>query len=162
MTIRVASYNIRHGHDAGLDMAVIARDILAVQPDIVGLQEVDVHTTRVHGRDTLAELAKAADFAHYAFCRAIDFAGGEYGKLVRKMGKAADAVGFAVYLDMLEELSTPSREYDVDALVLYSDKTPVDDVMELKEKLISEGKSVTLQKAIPAKLRYKEIIKMDE
>ena len=89
-------------------------------------------------------------------------AGGEYGKLVRKMGKAADAVGFAVYLDMLEELSPPSREYDVDALVLYSDKTPVDDVMELKEKLISEGKSVTLQKAIPAKLRYKEIIKMDE
>lgn len=82
MTIRVASYNIRHGHDAGLDMAVLARDILAVQPDIVGLQEVDVHTSRVHGRDTLAELAKAAGFAHYAFCRAIDFAGGEYGTAI--------------------------------------------------------------------------------
>ena len=67
-----------------------------------------------------------------------------------------------MYLDMLEELSTPSREYDVDSLILYSENTPIDDVMELKEKLISEGKSVTLQKAVPAKLRYKEIIKMDE
>ena len=82
MTIRVVSYNIRHGHDAGLDMAVLARDILTVQPDVVGLQEVDVRTTRVHGRDTLAELAAAAGFAHYAFCRAIDFAGGEYGTAI--------------------------------------------------------------------------------
>ena len=79
MQLRVASYNIRHGHDAGLDMAVIAKEILAIMPDVVGLQEVDVRTERVHFRDTLAELARAAGFAHYAFCRAIDFAGGEYG-----------------------------------------------------------------------------------
>ena len=82
MKLRVACYNIRHGHDAGLDMAVLARDILSSSPDVVGLQEVDVRTTRVHGRDTLAELAEAAGFAHYAFCRAIDFAGGEYGTAI--------------------------------------------------------------------------------
>ncbi len=82
MKLRVASYNIRHGHDAGLDMAVLAGDILAAAPDVVGLQEVDVHTSRVHERDTLAELAAAAGFAHYAFCRAIDFAGGEYGTAI--------------------------------------------------------------------------------
>ena len=79
MNLRVASYNIRHGHDAGLDMAVLAKDILSVDPDIVGLQEVDMRTSRVYFRDMLAELAEAAGFAHYAFCRAIDFAGGEYG-----------------------------------------------------------------------------------
>ena len=82
MKLRVASYNIRHGHDAGLDMAVLARDILTVQPDVVGLQEVDVGTLRVHGRDTLTELAAVAGFAHFAFCRAIDFAGGEYGTAI--------------------------------------------------------------------------------
>ena len=74
MTLRIASYNIRHGHDAGLDMSLIAADILAVGADIVGLQEVDVCTSRVHGRDTLCELAHALGWEHYRFCRAIDFA----------------------------------------------------------------------------------------
>ena len=82
MTLRIASYNIQHGQDAGLDMAVIAEDILSAQPDIVGLQEVDVCTSRVHGRDTLSELAAALGWEHYRFCRAIDFAGGEYGTAI--------------------------------------------------------------------------------
>ena len=82
MKIRVVSYNIRHGHDVELDMSLIAADILSVDADVVGLQEVDVGTSRVHGRDTLVELAAAAGFAHYAFCRAIDFAGGEYGTAI--------------------------------------------------------------------------------
>ncbi len=82
MTLRIASYNIRHGQDAGLDMSVIAGDILSVQPDVVGLQEVDACTSRVQGRDTLAELAGALGWEHYAFCRAIDFAGGQYGTAI--------------------------------------------------------------------------------
>ncbi len=82
MTLRIASYNIRHGHDAGLDMSLLASDILSVHADVVGLQEVDVGTTRVKGRDTLSELAKALGWEHYAFCRAIDFAGGGYGTAI--------------------------------------------------------------------------------
>ena len=79
MKLRVVSYNIRHGHDVNHDMAQLAADILAVGADIVGLQEVDVCTSRVHGRDTLCELAHALGWEHYRFCRAIDFAGGGYG-----------------------------------------------------------------------------------
>ena len=82
MELRVVSYNIRNGHDVHHDMSLLANDILAVQADIVGLQEVDVGTLRVQGRDTLAELAAAAGFAHYRFCRAIDFAGGGYGTAI--------------------------------------------------------------------------------
>lgn len=82
MNLRTVSYNIRNGHDVQHDMSLLAADLLAVQADIVGLQEVDVGTARVGGRDTLAELAKAAGFAHYRFCRAIDFAGGEYGTAI--------------------------------------------------------------------------------
>ena len=82
MKIRVVSYNIRHGHDVGLDMSLIAADILSVGADVVGLQEVDVETSRVHGRDTLSELAHALGWEHYAFCRAIDFAGGGYGTAI--------------------------------------------------------------------------------
>ncbi len=82
MKLRIVSYNIRNGHDVHHDMSLLAADLLAVQADIVGLQEVDVGTARVGGRDTLAELAEAAGFAHYRFCRAIDFAGGEYGTAI--------------------------------------------------------------------------------
>ena len=82
MNLRIASYNIRHGHDVGLDMSLLASDICSVKADVIGLQEVDIGTARVHGRNTLAELAKAAGFAHYRFCRAIDYMGGQYGTAI--------------------------------------------------------------------------------
>lgn len=82
MKLRIASYNIRHGHDVGSDMSLLASDICSVKADVVGLQEVDIGTARVHGRNTLAELAKAAGFAHYRFCRAIDYMGGQYGTAI--------------------------------------------------------------------------------
>ena len=82
MKIRVVSYNIRNGHDVCHDMSLLADDILSVGADVVGLQEVDVGTSRVGGRDTLRELARALGWEHYAFCRAIDFAGGQYGTAI--------------------------------------------------------------------------------
>lgn len=88
--------------------------------------------------------------------------GGEYGTLMSRMGKASGAIGFAIYLDMLEELPQPSREYDVDVLVVYGEKFDTVRLIEIKNKLIAEGKSVSVQKAVPEKLRYKEIIKLDK
>ena len=82
MKLRIASYNIRHGHDAGSDMSLLASDICSVKADVVGLQEVDIGTARVHGRNTLAELAEAMGFVHYRFCRAIDYMGGQYGTAI--------------------------------------------------------------------------------
>jgi len=89
-------------------------------------------------------------------------AGGEYGMLMNKMGKPAGAVGFAIYLDMLEEISTSGREYDVDTLVIYDEKCDTGELFSLRDKLISEGERVSLQKAIPNQLRYKKIIKLDK
>lgn len=82
MKLRAVSYNIRNGHDVRHDMSLLAADILSVNADVVGLQEVDIGTGRVGGRDTLAELAQALGWEHYRFCRAIDFAGGEYGTAI--------------------------------------------------------------------------------
>ncbi len=88
--------------------------------------------------------------------------GGEYGTLMARMGKSAGAVGFAIYLDLLEEILVSNREYDVDTLIVYSEKTDVAKMLAVKDSLISQGKSVSAQKAVPEKLRYKEIIKLDE
>ena len=88
--------------------------------------------------------------------------GGEYGTLMERMGKSVGAIGFAVYLDLVEELLVSRAEYDVDVLIAYSDKTDVARMIAMKEAIVAEGKSVTAQRAIPSKLRYKEIIKLDE
>ena len=88
--------------------------------------------------------------------------GGEYGTLMERMGKSAGAVGFAIYLDMLEDLLVSTREYDVDVLIVYSERTDVVKMLSVKESLIAEGKSVSVHKSVPSKLRYKEIIKLDE
>ncbi len=88
--------------------------------------------------------------------------GGEYGTLMERMGKSAGAVGFAIYLDLLEELLVSTRKHDVDVLMVYSEKTDIAKMLALKERLVSEGKSVSAQRGVPEKLRYKEIIKLDD
>ena len=79
LTLRVATFNIENGSGVGHKMEKLAEHITPLELDIVGLQEVDVGTSRSGGIDTLKELAEAAGFEHYAFSRAIDHQGGEYG-----------------------------------------------------------------------------------
>lgn len=86
--------------------------------------------------------------------------GGQYHKLMKKLRRKSGAVGFAVYLDLLEQLHTTRKDYDVDVLLLYGKDTACIDVTETVKKLIFEGKTVSAQKAIPPKLRYREMIKI--
>ncbi len=87
--------------------------------------------------------------------------GGEYGRLVRRMGKKSNAIGFALYLDLLEDLDTTRPSTDVDVLLLYSDKTDKARLVARRDALTREGKSVSAQRAIPEKLRYGALIDLD-
>ena len=73
------------------------------------------------------------------------------------MGRKSGAIGFALYLDLLEAIEKDTREYDVDVLLIYSNKTDPSLVCAKAQELIAQGKSVSAQKAIPEKLRYKEL-----
>ena len=84
--------------------------------------------------------------------------GGRYDKLMARMGRKSGAIGFALYLDLLDGLETDKKNYDVDTLVLYSDSTDISKVYDKVNELNLKGLSVSAQKAIPAKLRYREII----
>lgn len=79
-TLRILTFNILHGATTNDDfnLDVVAKVILDSKPDLVALQEVDVHTARVGGRDLAAELGARAGMMS-AFARAMDFDGGEYG-----------------------------------------------------------------------------------
>lgn len=82
--------------------------------------------------------------------------GGQYAALMKKMGKKSKAIGFAVYLDLLEELTKENSGYDVDMLVLYDENSDKAALSKLVDNIIKSGKSVSVQKAVPKKLRYKE------
>ena len=84
--------------------------------------------------------------------------GGRYDKLLERMGRKSSAIGFALYLDLLEGMDNEAKGYDVDVLLVYSDETEMEKVNEAVQKQIEMGKSATAQKSIPEKLRYKELI----
>lgn len=88
--------------------------------------------------------------------------GGQYDNLMRKMGRKAGAVGFALYLDLLEDLQGATREYDVDVLVLYDASVSVDALAERVQTLTASGKSVTAQHTVPKNLRYRELCDMTD
>ncbi len=82
--------------------------------------------------------------------------GGQYNKLMRRMGHKAGAVGFALYLDLLESLPTEGEAYDVDVLLLYDAATPSAEVAATVASIREGGQTVSAQRAIPDKLRYRE------
>ena len=68
--------------------------------------------------------------------------GGQYDKLMEKLGKKAPALGFAVYLDEIERLCPRDVGPDVDVLLLYDGKTPPAELLSEVKKLTAEGKKV--------------------
>jgi len=88
--------------------------------------------------------------------------GGQYDKLMKKMNRKSGALGFAVYLDLLERMNDGTPEYDVDTLLLYdADADPA--VLRDTVKLLTAGSnSVLCQKAIPEKIRYKQLVRLNE
>ncbi len=72
--------------------------------------------------------------------------GGRYDKLLSRMGKKSGAIGFAVYLDLLEGFGESKPTADVDVLVLYDDKTATELLIKEVEVQIAAGKSVRAQK----------------
>jgi endonuclease/exonuclease/phosphatase family metal-dependent hydrolase len=81
--LRLVSWNIHHG--AGLDDRVdverIGRELAALAPDIVCLQEVDVGVARSGRIDIPVALARQLSL-HAAFGKNIDHQGGDYGNAI--------------------------------------------------------------------------------
>ena len=85
--------------------------------------------------------------------------GGRYDSLVARMGKKSGAIGFAVYLDLLEDFFAQKEAFDVDTLVLYDEKTPMENVVQAVERETKAGRSVRAQKSVGT-LRYKNLVEL--
>lgn len=87
--------------------------------------------------------------------------GGQYDKLMQKMGRKSGAIGFAVYLDMLEDLSEEGTPYDADTVILYTENDDMGALRSTVRMLTDAGQRVCAQKAVPEKMRYKQLLRLN-
>ena len=86
--------------------------------------------------------------------------GGRYDTLLHKMGKKSGAIGFAVYLDMLERLSVGSSEYDVDTVLLYSKDTDAKALAKAICDVRSDNETLRVERGDSTALRCKKLLKV--
>ena len=81
--------------------------------------------------------------------------GGQYDLLLKKMKRSSKAIGFAVYLDEIEEEADSAL--DVDVLILFREGESVQRIAEAVRAERAKGKKVIAEKKIPSFLRYGEV-----
>ncbi len=72
--------------------------------------------------------------------------GGQYDNLLSRLGKKGGAIGFAVYLDQLENLYAEKRKYDADVVISYDDESDIETVIKTAKQFAGDEKSVRVQK----------------
>ncbi len=88
--------------------------------------------------------------------------GGRYDRLMHKLGRKSGAIGFAVYLDLLNALPGEKTERDADVLLLAPAGADPERVARAAERLAAEGRRVSVQERVPAAMEYGECIPLEE
>ena len=86
--------------------------------------------------------------------------GGQYDRLMNRMKRKSGAIGFAVYLDALERLGMTAKKYDVDTLLVYSEKDSPSAVSATVKALSANGSSVLACKKIPEDIKYRAAVRL--
>jgi ATP phosphoribosyltransferase regulatory subunit len=86
--------------------------------------------------------------------------GGRYDKLVHKFGRCSGAIGFAVYLDLLERLYPPRLGPRVDVLLLYGDETSAEELAKTVSSYTAQGHSICVQRSAPDDVKHKWLVEM--
>lgn len=87
--------------------------------------------------------------------------GGRYDNLLKKFHKDADAIGFAVYIDIINAYTSEKAEYDTDIVIIY-ENPDVPALLKAIQIFIQSGQTVRVEKKIPSDLKYKQLLKFTE
>lgn len=87
---------------------------------------------------------------------AVVLSGGRYDNLLKKLGKDSQAIGFAVYTDILDSYFVSDDPYDIDCVLLYSDNDDAFSVGKAAAAILSKGKSISVQKNIVKDIKAKQ------
>ena len=147
---------------AVLPARVVEADVFSELSALVGL----LSKTPVFDRVRL-DFSVVNDMSYYngillrGFLQGISegvLSGGEYGSLMKRVGRSSRAVGFALYLDLLSSIDKPTDACDVDVLLIYDETVATDEVVAKKAELVASGLSVQAQRAIPENVRYGRVV----
>lgn len=86
--------------------------------------------------------------------------GGRYDSLMQSMSRKSKAIGFAVYIDMLERFNIKEREFDYAAVLLYSENDSISTVKDAAQRLINEYGCVFTAKKLPEKVTYGKLFEL--
>lgn len=87
--------------------------------------------------------------------------GGQYDKLPRKMGRNAKAIGFAVYLDLLENRNWEEDAFDVDTLILHDGSAEPQVLMAAAEEASGKG-TVLVTRELPKMRNWKQLLRFEK
>lgn len=138
-------------------------------PEAEGFAEIMTILSERFGQKVRIDFSVIDDMRYYngivfkGFVKGIPtsvLSGGKYDGLMSRMGKSGGAIGFAVYIDLIDSLEDDDPEYDTDVFVLYKAESSLKAIAETVESCVKDGKKVQSGKTVPVGLRYKELIKL--
>lgn len=83
--------------------------------------------------------------------------GGQYDRLLTKLGRKGGAIGFAIYASLLERLYQQKDAYDVDTVLLYGDNDDPSQILLARESL----QNALAVRQLPQGLTYRKLMKME-
>ncbi|MDT0644524.1 endonuclease/exonuclease/phosphatase family protein [Zunongwangia sp. F363] len=152
----VMSYNIHHANPPSkpdsIDINAIVQTIMAQQPDLVALQEIDADTER-SGKGNQAQIIAEKLGMHFFFGKAIDFESGGYGvailskyplseKTVRKLPSKPGTAGEARVLATAKVTLPNGKSLRFGSTHLDAQKENINRLLQIKKiaKISSEEK----------------------
>ena len=87
--------------------------------------------------------------------------GGQYDKLPRKMGRNAKAIGFAVYLDLLENRNREADAFHVETLILHDGTADPLVLMTAAEEASGNG-TVLVTRELPKMRSWRKLLRFEK
>ena len=112
-TLKIGSFNIANGSSVRHDMKYLGDDIKNTGLDIVGLQEVDQLVPRSKKQDTVKLISEYSGLPYYAFFKAIDLNGGEYGVAILSRYPIVETFYLKLYSGTQEQRVIGGAKIDV-------------------------------------------------
>lgn len=88
--------------------------------------------------------------------------GGRYDNLLKRLGKAGGAIGFAVYLDQLDRLFPTPQSPAADTLLLYREGDDPVAVAAMAEDLAAQGCGVRVEREAPEGAAFRRVVRFQE
>lgn len=86
--------------------------------------------------------------------------GGQYDKLLRKMDRTSSAIGFAIYVDLLERLERETDSVDVDTVVLHDGTVDPAKLVAAAENAAKSG-SVLVTTMLPTGRTWRNLVRFE-